>query len=154
MKMNKEIFSAKNIAVTSVTVVLFAVSLLIYILKFPGFRKVFIFQSTDSSGLSIERRYLPPLSGDKKIENYVSELLLGPVSEHCMPVFALGPRVLSCFEREGVLYVDLSQDMLVSKGPLSDFKKGISLFEKNIYTNFPSVKKVEVFIEGHKPYEY
>lgn len=154
MKMNKELFSLKNIIISAALFLVFALSLTVYLVKFPGVRKVFIFQSTDSSSLSIERRYLPPLSGDKKFENYVSELLLGPISEHCMPVFALGTRVLSCFEREGVLYINLSQDMLVSKGPLSDFRKCISLFEKNIYTNFSNIKKVEVFIEGHKPYEY
>ena len=71
MKMNKELFSLKNIIISAALFLVFALSLTVYLVKFPGVRKVFIFQSTDSSSLSIERRYLPPLFGDKKFENYV-----------------------------------------------------------------------------------
>lgn len=152
--MPKKIFKIRNIAIPFLIVLCGAVSLLAYILNFPGSRRVFIFRSSDSDRLSIEKRYLKGVPESQKISNYVDELLLGPVSEHCVPVFALGTRNISCFEREGTVYVNLSNDMLKGTGKLSDFKYSLSLLEKNIMTNFPSVKVVEVFIDGHKPYEY
>ena len=41
---------------------------------------------------------------------YVDELLLGPIQDQGSPIFVRGTKVNSCFERDGILYVDLSKD--------------------------------------------
>ncbi len=131
-----------------------AFSFLFWLLKFPGVKAVFIYESADSQTLSVERRFYKGKPAVSKIRTYVDELLLGPVTERCKPVFAQGTKALSCFERGNVLYVDFSADLLEADGKETDFRKQINLFERNIRSNFPLIKEINVFIDGNAPFEY
>ena len=87
------------------------------------------------------------------IQNYIDELLLGPVSEHCTPVFEKGTKVLSCFKKDNVLYINLSDDVLKADSQTTDFRKQIDLFEKNVFRNFGSINKIELFIDGKTAFD-
>ena len=78
--------------------------------------------------LSIEKRFLKCGKADSKVRNFVDELLLGPISEHCIPVFHSGTKVISCFERNNVLYVNLSSDFLYADYG-TDFSKKIKILK-------------------------
>ena len=88
-----------------------------------------------------------------KIRNYIDELLVGPLSEHCCSVFAKGTKVLSCFQRDQTLFVNLSPELLASDAENTDFKAQIELFKMNVMHNFPEIKKIELFIDGKVPFE-
>ncbi|MGP1458506.1 MAG: GerMN domain-containing protein [Treponema sp.] len=130
----------------------FAVSLLFWMKSGGGARYVFVFPRTHGSERIIESRRLPLTPYQGKYEKYVAELLLGPLSEQTSPVFSGEPKLLSCFERSGVLYVNISSDFIAENALTADFKRDINLFKKNIKLNFPYLKRVELFIDGKTPF--
>lgn len=151
----------KNFSIHTRDFVLFAVLVFSAILSFflwktnvKGSKYVFVFESTDSDSLCIENRFINPDKESSKIQNYIEELVLGPISEHCKPIFNSGTKVVSCFERENILYVNLSPELLSSYPEKTDFKEQIALFRKNIHLNFPLIKEVVLFIDGNVPFEY
>ncbi|MBQ5998507.1 MAG: GerMN domain-containing protein [Treponema sp.] len=132
---------------------IFAISLFFWIIDFPGVRRAFVFKSSDSEILRIENRFEPLFPAQGKIRNYIDELLVGPLSEHCCTVFAKRTKVLYCFQRDQILYVNLSADLLAADAENTDFKAQIELFKKNVMLNFPEIKKIELFIDGKVPFE-
>lgn len=126
------------------------VSFIVWAVHFPGVRRTFVYESAASGSYSIESRYLVSDPEQGKIRNYIDELLLGPISEHCRPIFADGTRVLSCFRRNSVLYVEISDDFLLDDAEKTDFRKKCGLFKKNIIRNFPGIKQVVVFAGGNE----
>ncbi len=134
-------------------VISFLISALFLFLKSPGIRMSFIYKASDSNLLRIEHKYLPINTEDDKISNYIDELLLGPISEHCVPVFEQGTKLISCFKRNSVLYVDISEDALKASAFNTDFRQQIALFEKNVHKNFPTIKKIELFIGGKSVFD-
>jgi len=132
---------------------IFAISLFFWIIDFPGVRRTFIFKSSDSEILRVENRFEPIFPVQGKIRNYIDELLVGPLSEHCCSVFAKGTKVLSCFQRDQTLFVNLSPELLASDAENTDFKAQIGLFKMNVMHNFPEIKKIELFIDGKVPFE-
>lgn len=133
--------------------VIFFVSLLVWLIKFPGVRRIFFFQSAENGRVYMETRYEPvrPVQGGLRL--YVDELLLGPETERCLPLFSDGTRTVSCFQRHGDLYVNLSSEALNAGQGASDIKKGIELLRKNIRYNFKSIRTVDVFVDNKPVYE-
>ena len=133
---------------------IFLLSLFFWILNFPGIRRSFVYKSSNSDVLKIENRFesIFPVSG--KINNYIDELLTGPISEHCCPVFAKGTRLKNCYLRDSKLYVNLSADVLKADAYNTDFREQIDLLKKNIFNNFKNIKEIEVFFYGKLPFEY
>ncbi len=130
----------------------FFVSLMVWIVKFPGIRRTFIFQSSDSQKFRIETRYAPVNPPQGKYHYYIDELLLGPISEHCKEIFQSGTKVLGCSKKNDTLYVNLSKELLQADAFETDFKAQIELFKLNITRNFSNIKKVEIFIDGTTPF--
>ena len=130
----------------------FFVSLMIWIVKFPGIRRTFIFQASDSEKFRLETRYEPVNPPQGKYHYYINELLLGPISEHCKGIFQKGTKVLSCSKKNDTLYVNLSKEMLQANALDTEFKSQIELFKTNITRNFPNIRKVEIFIDGTTPF--
>ncbi|MCR5045903.1 MAG: hypothetical protein K6A42_04945 [Treponema sp.] len=125
----------------------FVFSFAVFLAKNPFVRYSFRFQSVDSGRNNIEWRLLPAKKGSEKILSYVEELLLGPKTERCRPIFSPGTKVQFCFERDRVLYVSLSTALLEKTGNASEIMKGIELFKKNIRFAFPYLKEIEIFID-------
>lgn len=153
MKIYKFDIDTKLFVLVVVLSLSFLISFLTWKVGVPGKKAVFVFESADMKSLSIEKRFLKCGKADSKVRNFVEELLLGPISEHCIPVFNSGTKVISCFERNNVLYVNLSSDFLYADYG-TDFSKKINIFKKNIQINFPSIRRVELFVDGNAPFQY
>ena len=130
----------------------FAFSLFMWIKNGRGVRCVFVFRQTHGSERIIESRRLPLNAHQGKYEKYTDELLLGPLTEQCAPIFSGETKLLSCFERSGVLYVNISSGFIAENALTADFKRDINLFKENIKLNFPHLKRVELFIDGKTPF--
>lgn len=146
----------KKFSYIIIIIILFSLflSFLFWTVNFPGIRRIFIYQSTDSDSYSMEYRYLSLFPENGKIRNYVDELLLGPISEHCKPIFVLGTKVVSCFERDSLLYLDLSASIFNDVDKKVNFEKQIKLLKRNILKNFKNIKDIEIFIDGEPVFEY
>jgi hypothetical protein len=131
----------------------FCISLTCWIVKFPGIRHVFMFQSSDNGKICMEARYLPLRPVQGRLNLFVDELLLGPETARFRPLFSQGTTQLSCFKRGSTLYVNLSDTLLTESGGASEIKTGIGLFRKNILYNFENIHSVEVFVDGRLAYE-
>ena len=130
----------------------FFISLMAWLAVFPGIRRTFIFNSSDSSKLRLETRYVPIHPEQGKYQFFIDELLLGPVSEHCSGIFASGTRVKRCFRRDDTLFVDFSKELLQADAFSADFEAQFALFKMNVLKNFPEIKNVEIFIDGTTPF--
>lgn len=116
-------------------------------------RRIFIFPSESNQEFVVERRLLTkePVQGD--IELYIDELLLGSTIERTKLIFSSGTKVKSCFLRDGVLYLNITDDLIRLDSNSMQIKEGIDLLKKNIMKNFSSVKSVELFINEQYAYE-
>lgn len=153
MKINFLKLDKKIYVISAVTLLLLIVSLVAYFYSNKGTRRQFIYESVDQSSMYIESRYLPskPLNG--KVENYIDELVSGPITERARPLFGQGTKVNYCFENNYVLYVDLSSQALYTKDSNRDFESVFGLAAKNIKYNFPSIKHVEFSVEKQPVFE-
>ena len=83
------------------------------------------------------------------VEQFLEELLLGPVSHRFMDVFEPGTKLLSCYVENDTLYVNLSMDALFPSSTTSDFDMASELLVYNVEKNFREIKQVELFVEGN-----
>lgn len=125
----------------------FVFSFAVYLVKTPAIRYSFRFQSVDSGRNNIEWRLLPFRKGQRKVQLYVEELLLGPKTERGRPIFSPGTRVDFCFSRDKTLYVGLTPALLEKTGNASEIMDGIEIFKKNIRSAFPKFKQIEIYID-------
>ena len=142
-----------QIVISSIALVCLIISIIFFISKNDKERRIFIFPSADNGKYIVEYRNLAkkPVQGD--IQLYVDEILLGSSTERTKLLFTQGTRVLSCFVRDSVLYLNLSSLLLEMGDGVIDIKDGFDLLEKNIKKNFPKVKTIEFFIEGKSVFE-
>ncbi|HAH60696.1 MAG TPA: hypothetical protein DCL73_01210 [Treponema sp.] len=138
---------------TGIVSVCFCISLVSWIIQFPGIRRVCMFESSENGKICMEWRYLPLKPVQGRLNMYVDELLLGPETSRFRPLFSPGTKAVSCFKRGSTLYVDLSDTLLTESGGASEIKKGIGLFRRNILHNFENIHTVEVFVGGRLAYE-
>jgi len=131
-------------------------------------RKTFVFYAIDSGKESVEERALKtgvnpvrPSSRELQITRYVEEALLGPASAGSLPLFPRETRLLSLLYRDGVVYVDLSEDAamplavgLPFEGPSAggEVFTGLVTLYQGIKRNFSFVKDVRFFIAGKAAY--
>jgi hypothetical protein len=128
-------------------------------------RRTFVFY-TDTEAMIVEQRMLRvagenPLASGKKptetlsreinITRYVEEALLGPVLPDSLPLFPKGTRLLSLLYRDGVVYVDLSQDAAMPL-PGGDVFRNLETLYSGIKRNFPYVRGIRFFIAGKAAY--
>jgi hypothetical protein len=131
-------------------------------------RKTFLFYTIDSGSPSVEERMLrvssrnlkdfgeSPVSSSRELDviRYVEEALLGPVSPNSLPLFPRETRLVSLLYRNGVVYVDLSEDAALPP-PESAHLPDIEVFTNletlysGIKRNFPFVRDVRFFIAGN-----
>ena len=111
------------------------------------------FQSLDDSKLYTEVRYISKYTKNQElsvsVEQFLEELLLGPVSHRFMDVFEPGTKLLSCYVENDTLYVNLSMDALFPSSTTSDFDMASELLVYNVEKNFREIKQVELFVEGN-----
>lgn len=130
----------------------FVISLGAWLVSKPGIKYKFYFESADSGNLSVEHRNLPLKGYPENVLQYVDELITGPRTERFKNLFSAETHVISSFVRDGVLYVNLSSDVLDRAGSCSEIKTGIELFKKNVLSNFGKINSVEMYIDNKSIY--
>lgn len=130
----------------------FILSATLYKIKDYGSRRTFIFPSVDNR-LIVETRYLAPNPLKSDINYYIDELLLGSGVERTKLLFSPETRLLSCMEKDDVVYINLSDDLLKMGDNVIEIKEGVELLKTNIIKNFRNIKKVEIFVNGVYAYE-
>ena len=128
--------------------VCFLISLFVLIFSGQGKKYSFIFPSVDKGEYVVETRFLPENSQKDEITFYIDELLLGSSLERTKMIFSQGTTTRSCFLRDGILYLDLSAELLKSSSNTILISEAFELLEKNIKVNFNSVKELEIFVDG------
>jgi hypothetical protein len=149
-KTTKRAHRSRVLAVLVMTV-LFAVTLVIFMPKRPGSRRVFYFAGFEGTRTRKEVRILAdnPVQGD--VQLFVDELLLGPLTNGYRMLFVPGTRATLCVEQKRTLYVDLTMDVeafFASGRTALPWDEGVALFKQNIRANFPTLRRVVVFING------
>lgn len=153
MKINFDLKKNLKIVITGIVLVLVLLTTLIISLSTKGTRKTFIFPSVDDGEYIVEARYLPKNPSKDIITYYVDELLLGSQVERTKLIFAKNTRVLSCFSEDGILYINLSDDLLNTGDNVIPIREGIDLLKKNIKQNFGKSKSVEIYVNGNGVFE-
>ena len=146
----------KNLAVFIISLLaagLFVFTFFCYIITKNTCRRAFIFPSAENGKYIIEYRNLAEKPHQGDIGLYIDEILLGSTVERTKLLFTPGTRVLSCFERNHILYVNLSQDLLQMGDGVIEIREGTELLKKNIMKNFSEIDSVEIFIEGKSAFE-
>ena len=146
----------KNLAVFIISLLaagLFVFSFFCYIITKNTCRRAFIFPSAENGKYIIEYRNLAEKPHQGDIGLYIDEILLGSTVERTKLLFTPGTRVLSCFERNHILYVNLSQDLLQMGDGVIEIREGTELLKQNILRNFSKIDSVEIYIEGKSAFE-
>ena len=139
--------------ISMVLAAVFCVSFLWYVVSRNTCRRTFIFPSADDGKYIIEYRNLAEKPHQGDINLFVDEVLLGSTVERTKMLFTPGTRVLSCFKRDGILYINLSHDLLQMGDGVVEIREGMDLLKKNIMRNFSGIDTIEVFIEGKTAFE-
>lgn len=134
---------------TAVVTYIFARSLT---LAYPN-RAVFYFPSNLTGSMKTEIRHLPRLSStDACFNQFLDEMLLGPVHANLLPLFGDSTRVKSAFIRGKEAYVDLTAGALEWTDGSIEWPDAREIFKKNVFTNFGNIDKINLYIEGQEVY--
>ena len=139
--------------ISCITVFLFCFSFIWYLASKDTCRRTFIFPSAENGKYIIEYRNLTEKPHQDDINLYIEEILLGSTVERTKLLFTPGTKLLSCFERNHILYVNLSNDLLQMGEGVIEIREGTELLKKNIMKNFSRIDSVEIFIEGKSAFE-
>ena len=150
----EQFFTKKNIyrfILSFILIIILVISLFFFFWKKNTVRRMFIFPSV-SGELIIEYRNLDknPVQGD--VQYFIDEILLGSQIERTRKIFTFGTKVLSCFQRDEQLYLDLSSDLLQMDDNVIELKQGFELLRLNIKKNFSDIKKINFFVDGKYAY--
>lgn len=126
--------------------------LLVSYITSPKQERTLLYFPQSDGGISIEERYLPPLSDSEFAVSLMNELLLGP-ADHRFLRFA-DPELLprSCFVRDNALYVDFPAQVLTPNVKTPDFYTVYTLLQKNIAVNCKNIDAVYFYIDGTPVY--
>lgn len=138
---------------TGIMILFLFISAICFFVKGYGKRFVFIFPGVDAGDYVVETRYLKENPNKDYLAYYADELMLGSGLERTKYLFKPGSRILSCFERNKVVYIDLSADIINMGHNVIDIKDGIDLLKKNITKNFPYVEDIKVCVDGKYAFE-
>jgi hypothetical protein len=135
-------------------------------------RRTFLFYTVDSGSVSVEERMLhvssrslkdfgrSPISSSRELDliRYVEEALLGPASPNSLPLFPKETRLVSLLYRNGVVYVDLSEEAVLpplESAVLPDMEvfTNLETLYFGIKRNFPFVRDLRFFIAGKAAFE-
>lgn len=147
----KENFS-KTI-IFSLIILVSIISSFTFLIKRKGTRYTFVFPSANNGKYIIEARRLTKQKNKDNVNIYADEILLGSTLERTKLLFTSGTKLISCFQRGKVLYLNLSAKSLQMGEGVVELKEGVELLKKNIKRNFKDIDVVEVFINGKLAFE-
>lgn len=140
------------IAALGVLVILLVV--LLFVSKPAKQKFVFFFPEKDShSVICTETRYLPVYK-DQNIafSSFISELLLGPFSTGYSPLFNLDSRLSQAFISNKSVYVNIITETIEPNQGIAGYETSWELFKKNVCTNYRSIDKIYLYINGVEVY--
>lgn len=143
----------KHLVVFSLIIIALILSLFFYIRQNKGNMRSFVFPSADTGKYIVEYRNISNELNHSEVQTYIDDLLLGSGTERTKMLFTPGTRVESCFIRDNVLYLNLSDDLIRMGNNVADIEEGVKLLKKNIFMNFRSIKKIEIFVGNKYAYE-
>lgn len=152
----KDLINKQYIAQLSI-IFIFLITLLFSVLSYifgkDSVRRTFIFPSADKGEYIVEYRNLTkePIQGD--VQLFIDELLLGSTIERTKSLFSSGTKVLSCFQRDQTLYLNLSSDLLEMGEGVIEIREGMDLLKKNIQKNFSKIHEIVIFVNGKIAFE-
>lgn len=152
----KNFFDKKYLAHTILLICIFIVflfSLFSFFLSHKSYRRIFVFPSADNGKYIVEYRNLEKMPHQGDVAYYIDELLLGSTIERTKFLFSPETKVLSCFQRGNVLYLNLSSDLLAMGDGVIEIKDGIELLKENVRKNFSKINTIEVFVNGKIAFE-
>jgi len=90
-------------------------------------RRTFVFYTISDGNIVVEDRMIKrSASREENITRYVEEAILGPALPDVLPLFPRGTRLLSLLFRDGVVYVNLSEE--AAAGCTAPFPEGNQAF--------------------------
>ena len=103
--------------------------------------------------LAGEVRSIPWKSSlEERVQGLVEELLWGPIDPRFQRVFPLGSKVQSLLIRRGILYVDLSPDVLFASEDIRvGWDERFSILRKTLSFNYPRFKHIFLTVSGQLP---
>ena len=129
------------------------VSLSLHIKKDYGKKYVFIFPCVDEGKYVLETRYLKENPNKEQVAYFADELVLGSGLERTKYLFTPGTKINSCYERNKIVYIDLSSDIIYMGHNVIPIRDGIDLLKENIKKNFGHIEDVQVFVDGKYAFE-
>lgn len=145
-------FIVKTGILSAIFLVALIVSLVFILIGNKDGRYVLLFESLDDQDVHAEVRYLDTIPYSDEVTTFVRELLLGPATNRYRPLFSKSVSLESCILRDGVLYIDLSEEASVKEGSSSETERACSLLKENINLNFKKIEAVNIFISGIEAY--
>ncbi|MDR0643473.1 MAG: GerMN domain-containing protein [Treponema sp.] len=124
-------------------------------------RQTFVFYDMKTGVSRTEERMVLkyPSSEEMQVKQYVEEAVFGPRISDSAPLFAHGTRLLSLLYRDGVVYINLSEDAafpivtddteMNAVSMTAARSRSFTTLDEGIKRNFPFVKQIVLFIEGH-----
>ncbi|MDR2446228.1 MAG: GerMN domain-containing protein [Treponema sp.] len=121
-------------------------------------RRTFVFYNMKNYAPQAEEHMLlRSRSEEASLTRYVEETLFGPRNPESAPLFPRETKLLSLFYRDGVVYIDLSEVAAlpvvtgnVRAVPMEGgVERGFSTLRESLARNFPFIKEIKFFIEGH-----
>ncbi len=137
----------------SLIILVFIISSFTFLIKIKGTLYTFVFPSANNGKYIIEARRLTKQKNKDNVNIYADEILLGSTLERTKLLFTSGTKLISCFQRGKVLYLNLSAESLQMGEGVIELKEGVELLKKNIKRNFKDIDVVEVFINGKLAFE-
>ena len=111
-------------------------------------RKTFMFYDIDSGLITTEDRKLISSSRELDITRYVQEALLGPASQNSLPLFPRGTRLRSLLYRDGIVYIDLTEEAALPPAEGGETLNNFQTFYSGLKRNFPYIRELRFFIDG------
>ena len=116
-------------------------------------RRTFVFYTVNDGVIVVEDRMLKySNSREGDIIRYTEEMLLGPVDPDLLPLFPGETRLKSLLYRNGVVYVDFTEEAAMPPEEGGRTLDNFKTFYAGILRNFSYVKDVRFFIEGRSVY--
>lgn len=136
-------------SIVVILVILISLFASVKIIKGIGFTKrVLYFPQVGTEKIIKEIRYLPENHSQTPLENYVSEILLGPQVRRARPLFSLGTSLEFCILKENTLYIGLSDSAVLQESEAVSLTRGIEILKLNIKKNFSKITDVQIFSEN------
>ncbi len=117
-------------------------------------RFVLFFKNSITKQIETEIRFVPKQTIKPKEVAFIEELLLGPVNHNQYAFLNPNEKPNSCFVKNGVLYIDFSENFLESIQNDFDNEDISELLKKNIFTNCLNINSVFISVNGAKIYEF